>query len=165
MNDQIFYPAKGKMLNLGVFSSLLLIIGGGYSFFIKDSQSIFFLVLVIIGLFFLVLNLKPLLMGTKDGLYIDAYGITIKGSLATHFVEWENIKSFRSFDIMQQPMIAINLFNSDRFLNSKRGGFKKMGKMALKRNGTPISIAVNLFNVSKVELLSELNYLLEKYRN
>lgn len=168
MEEQIFYPVKGKINAIGVFVSILMIMGGAYNIFFKENTQnplfIYYSIILLIGFLFLFINLKSYL-SNKSGLYLSSKGIIIKSATITYNISWKEIKSFRSFDRGRLVFIAIDLIDNDNFLQGKSFFIKKIGKMALRKYGTPISVAVNFYNVSKTELLAELNYRLEKYRN
>lgn len=167
MEEQKFYPLKGKMNAVGVFASMLMIIVGCYGVFIKvkinSALFIYYLIILVTGIIFLVINLISYL-NKNSGLYLNPKALIIKSDFWVHKIEWKNIKAFRTFEMMKRHCIAIELFDEDKFLASKNGYLKQLGKLAKKRHGTPITIAASFYNVSRFELLSELNYYLQKYR-
>lgn len=167
MEAEIFYPLKGKVNALGIFVSILMIIGGGYNIFFKESPKnpifIYYLLISFVGIIFLFLSIRAHFR-KKNGLYLNSEAIIIKSDFIKIKIKWEDIKSFNSFDMLKQSWIAINLFDNEKFLSNKNFYSKKLGKIAIKKYGTPISIAVNFYDASRTELLAELNYRLEKYR-
>lgn len=101
---------------------------------------------------------------TKDsGLYINLSGLKLKYGKNVDLIYWKEIRSFHSFDSFNQKFIAINLHDNDRFLENKSSYRKRIGRFAIKKFGTPISIPINMFQTSQSELLEYLNECLQRF--
>ena len=104
-------------------------------------------------------------LGEKSGLYLKTESLVIKSTATKINIEWADIKSFHCVDRKLFSLIAIDLFNNQKFLKGKNLYYRTIGNSATKKFGTPILIVANYYDVSKIELLAELNYRLEKHQN
>jgi hypothetical protein len=165
MEDQIFYPFEEKIRLNRVIVSILLI-GVGDVFY--STRSIFYwyiyaLVFFIIGIWYLFINLKSY-FGRKPGIYLNDNGIFIKtSSSSTPNIKWRDIKAFQYFDKGPYSFISIVLLDNEKILLKTNFYERMIGRKLLQKYGSSITIVANFYNVSKKDLLSELNYRLDKY--
>lgn len=166
MNEDVFYSVKEKVRLTRMFFSILLI-GGGYAIY-SIRESIFYwyiyvLFFYITGVCYLFINIKSY-FGKAAGIYLNSDELIIKGSASTINVNWGDIKSFQCFDKGSYSFVSVILFDNEKFLRQRNFYSRRIRQGLLKKFGTLIPIPVNFYNVSRIELLAELNYRLEKYR-
>ena len=165
MEEQKFYPVKKRSNAFNSYFSIFMIILGVYGvFFRKSNQNYFFYYIFLILGVIIVISRLMIRFDKKSGIYLTPTALILRSEFVSHEIKWQDIKTFRSYDIINNTAIAIDLFDNDKYFENKSSYLRRIGKLAIKKFGTPISIVINYYDVSRTELLSELNYWLEKYR-
>ena len=167
MSENIFYSFKEKVRLTRIFVSILLI-GIGYTIYsLRDSifyWYVYTFLFSLIGMLYLFINLRSY-FSRPPGIYLNSEGFIVKTSVSTINVNWRDVKSFQSFNKSEYSFVSVILFDDEKFLQQRNFYVKWVRERAVKKFGTLIPIPVNFYNVSRTELLAELNYRLEKYRN
>jgi hypothetical protein len=167
MNEDVFYPVKEKVRITRIFISILLIAGGYTVYSIKGSFYYWYLYALffsLTGVFYLFINLKSY-FGKAPGIYLNADGLIVKTSVSEINVKWTDIRSFQTFNKGRYSFVSVILYDDKKFLQQTNFFIKWVRERTFKKTGTFIPIPLNFYYVSKTELLAELNYRLEQYRN
>jgi len=141
-------------IGIGITRSLLGIV------YLKTFYAYFFLfvgIAVFIGSILALFFLKgPAVILTKEYLM---YNPKKNGS-----VKWTEIEGFTDYSVNSHHTILIRLKNVDAFIeNQKDEKVKKRMKLGLRLRETPISIDPTLLEMSRSELLENLQMYLVKY--
>ena len=167
MNEDVFYPFKEKVRLTRIFLSILLM-GCGYALYTIRGSFFYWYIYVlffsITGVFYLFINLKSY-FGKAPGIYLNSEGLLVKTSVSAIDAKWTDIKSFQSFDKGKYLFVSVILSDNEKFLQQKNFYIKWVRGNTFKKTGTLIPIPVNFYHVSRTELLAELNYRMEQYRN